>query len=66
MEQSSYSLEFVAAVLGAVPDPVFVKDEDSRFVFINDALCKFLSQTRENLIGKSDYDFFPKEEQLEI
>lgn len=49
-------------ILNTIADPVFVKDRDHRWVMLNDACCQFIGQTRENLIGKSDFEFFPKEE----
>lgn len=53
---------FLAAISDTIPDPVFVKDEKHRWVLLNDACCQFMQYPRERLIGKSDYDFFPKEE----
>src|SRR4051794_6667443 len=55
----SYDLE---NVLNAVADPIFVKDRQHRFVLLNDACCRFIGHDRAALIGKSDYDFFPKSE----
>ncbi|MCK5570048.1 MAG: PAS domain-containing protein, partial [Spirochaetes bacterium] len=54
--------EFYKNILNSMNDPVFVKDDQHRWVFLNDALCRFLGFGREVLIGKSDYDIFPKEE----
>ena len=53
---------FVEALLDALPNPVFVKDEQHRWVLLNDLFCEFMGHPREELLGKSDYDFFPKEE----
>ena len=42
---------------------IFVKDaKDLKFVRFNKAGEDLLGHSREVLIGKSDYDFFPKEE----
>lgn len=49
-------------ILRQVPDPIFVKDRMHRWVLLNDAFCKFVGLSREQLIGKSDYDFFPKDQ----
>ncbi|MFI5142412.1 MAG: PAS domain S-box protein [Thermoanaerobaculales bacterium] len=48
--------------LDALPDPVFVKDEQHRWTILNDAFCRFMGYQREQLLGKSDFDFFPREE----
>ena len=49
-------------ILDALPDPVFVKDEQHRWTILNDALCRFMGYTSDQLLGKSDFDFFPREE----
>ena len=54
--------EFYENILNSMDDLVIVKDMLHRWVFLNDAACKFWGFTREELIGKSDYDIFPKEE----
>ncbi len=50
------------SIMNAVADPIFVKDRQHRWVLLNDACCKFIGHSREELIGKSDYEFFPKKE----
>jgi PAS domain S-box-containing protein len=46
----------------SLPNPVFVKDEQHRWVVMNKAACELLGHPREELLGKSDYDFFPREQ----
>ncbi len=54
--------EHLMAVLNCIPDPICVKDRQHKWVLVNDAFCEISGQTREAMIGKSDYDFFPKKE----
>ncbi len=61
-EDARTAREVLAKILDAVPDPVFVKDEAHRFTHLNDACCLFLGRPRDELLGRSDYDFFPKEQ----
>jgi PAS domain S-box-containing protein len=56
------SRAFLVNILNTIPDPVFVKDEQHRFLVVNDAFCQLIGQSREALLGRSDYDFFPQEE----
>jgi len=49
-------------LLEALPNPVFVKDEEHRWVLLNDGVCRLMGRDRAQLLGKSDYDFFPKAE----
>ena len=52
----------LAQVIDHLDHPVFVKDRAFRFVLVNHALCNFLGFPRKELLGKTDYDFFPREE----
>ncbi|PSB36446.1 histidine kinase [filamentous cyanobacterium Phorm 46] len=56
------SKKFLNCTINAVADPIFVKDEQHRWILLNDACCKLLGKHREELLGMSDYEFFPKEE----
>jgi PAS domain S-box-containing protein len=54
--------EYLDKIINSLVDPVFVKDRDHRWVLVNDALCRFSGLSREELIGKHDFDVFPPEE----
>lgn len=56
------SVVFGWSILNSIPDPLFVKDRQHNWVFVNDALCQFMGYQRAELIGKSDYDFLCKAE----
>jgi PAS domain S-box-containing protein len=54
--------EFLDNIVEHFPHMVFVKDaQDLRFVRFNQAGERLLGYSREELLGKTDYDFFPKE-----
>jgi|GEM_PF-6662406 len=53
---------YLDSIINSVPDPIFVSDEEHRFILSNDAFCNFTGYNREKLIGKSIYEFFPKHE----
>ncbi|MBU7585129.1 MAG: GAF domain-containing protein [Nostoc sp. TH1S01] len=55
-QQSSQA--FLWSILNSITDPIFVKDRQHNWVFVNDALCQFMGYERAAIIGKSDYDFF--------
>jgi len=48
--------------LHEMPDPIVVKDRQQQWVAFNEAFCRLLGQTREQLSGKSDDDFLPPTE----
>jgi len=54
--------DFLRSALDAVPDPLFVKDRQHRWVAVNSAFCQFMGHTAEELLGRSDYDFVPAHE----
>ncbi|HEB33160.1 MAG TPA: PAS domain S-box protein, partial [Spirochaetes bacterium] len=56
------SEHFFKNILNSFDDPVFVKDRQHKWVFVNDAVSRFWGFAKEKLIGKSDYDIFPKEQ----
>jgi PAS domain S-box-containing protein len=53
---------FLASIIDHVADPIFVKDVRYRWVLLNQAFCTMVGYPREQLLGKSDYDFFPASE----
>lgn len=53
---------FLQEVASAIPDPVFVKDSQHRWIFMNEAMCEFMGYRAEELLGKSDYEFFPSDQ----
>ena len=42
-----------------LPQYIFRKDAAGRFTFANNRFCKELGKTRREIIGKTDFDFFP-------
>ena len=54
---------FLESIVENIPHMIFVKDAGQlRFVRFNKAGEDLLGHTRQNLIGKSDYELFPKDE----
>ena len=54
---------FLSSVLDNLPDMVFVKDaENLRFVRLNKAGEKIFGHSQQNIVGKNDFDFFPRDE----
>ena len=62
-EQLRDSRGFLDSVIENIPNMIFVKDAQSlRFVRFNKAGEELIGYPREDLIGKNDYDFFPREQ----
>jgi PAS domain S-box-containing protein len=62
LEAQHKAHEYLNNIINTIDSPVFVKDEAHKFTIMNEAMCRFMGHKREDLIGKSDYDFFPKDE----
>jgi PAS domain S-box-containing protein len=49
-------------VLNGASDPIYVKDQLGRYVFVNAACARLLATTAESIVGKQDRDLFRREE----
>ena len=53
--------DFLLKIVGGIQNPVFVKDESFRFVFVNEAFCRFMGRSESELLGYTDFDVVPAE-----
>jgi diguanylate cyclase (GGDEF)-like protein/PAS domain S-box-containing protein len=61
-ERADRSEQFFNSIFENIPHAIFVKDAKKlSFVNLNKAGEKLLGYSRAEIIGKTDYDFFPKE-----
>ena len=58
VERVGFSADFLLMVINGTSDPIFVKDRQHCWVLVNDAYCNFIGRSREEIIGKSDFDLF--------
>ena len=62
-ERAQHASWFLDSIIEHIPDMVFVKDaKELRFVRFNQAGEHLLGVGEDQLLGKNDYDFFPKEQ----
>jgi len=57
--QQSYDEK--AALLASIPAFVFIKDVDSKYIYGNQKILDMLEIEHKDLVGKTDFDIFPKE-----
>lgn len=50
---------FYHSLVETLPQNIFRKDLNGAFTFVNDSFCASLGKSREALLGKTDFDFFP-------
>jgi len=44
-----------------IPDSIYFKDKNNRFIVVNKVKAEHVGSTLEEIIGKTDFDFYPKE-----
>ena len=49
-------------LIDALPDPVVIKDTAHRWVAVNEAVCILAGRPREDILGRTSFDFFPPEQ----
>ncbi|MBC5834321.1 PAS domain S-box protein [Flavobacterium sp. F372] len=56
---------YYTSILNNIGDPVFVKDDQSRLLMVNDAFCEIFNLQREQIIGKTlSEDVSPEERDI--
>ncbi len=56
------SRDFVEKIVDSISDPLYVVDRQHRYVLANDAMCALAGRSREHVLGRTNYDFFPGEQ----
>ncbi|MBI9107377.1 MAG: PAS domain-containing protein [Spirochaetales bacterium] len=62
IKEKEHAYDLLQTVIDAIPDLVFIKDTNGIMISGNKAICKVLGLTKDEIVGKSDYEMFPKEE----
>jgi len=60
-EKLRHSEALYHSLVETLPQNVFRKDLQCRFTFGNRQFCKTLGRELEEIVGKTDFDFFPRE-----
>ncbi len=57
---------FLNDIINATADPLFVKDQQHRYIVLNDPFCQFMGWNRAEVIGLNDHEVFPDAEQADF
>ena len=60
-KEASYEQSLMQALLYNIPDYVYFKDKNRRFVSASNSFCDLFGCSMEDIIGKKDEDLFPEE-----
>ena len=58
--------ELLKTLMDNIPDSVYFKDDQNRFILVNKAKAAHSNVTPEEMIGKTDFDFLPQEQAQRI
>ena len=61
-QKTQNAQHFLEKAIDSINYPIFVKDTNHRWVLLNDAYCNFLGYSKEEMLGKSEPDFYPQEQ----
>ena len=54
--------ELLRTLMDNIPDSIYFKDEENRFIMVNKAKALDRNLTPEEMVGKTDFDFIPPAE----
>ena len=62
VKDQQHEREMLRTLLDYIPDSVYFKDEQNRFVMVNHAKATHADVTSKDMIGKTDFDFMEHDE----
>lgn len=51
--------QYLNRIIDTLPDPLVIKSSDHVWIAVNEAFCRLLGRSKEEVLGKSDPDFLP-------
>jgi len=61
IESNEHEFELLQQLIDTMPENIFIKDENFRFILANNWVAKIMGAKSPNeLIGKTDFEFYPK------
>lgn len=54
--------ELLQTLMDSIPDSIYFKDEENKFVMVNKAKAASSNVAPEDMIGKTDFDFLPEDQ----
>jgi len=61
VEELEYNKSVMSQVIEQLPEKIFLKDENGKMLMLNSAIAAGYNKPVSELIGKSDFDLFPKD-----
>jgi len=61
MESVSQRRRQLRQIIDLIPDNIFAKDRDGKFILANEAIAELYGSTPQDMVGKTDFDFLDEE-----
>lgn len=61
-QDTTRTKQFLEAIIDNLPLPILAKSSDRKYIFVNRAYMEVVGKPRDEIIGKTDYEIYPKEE----
>jgi PAS domain S-box-containing protein len=61
IEQIRTFSQFLSAAVNNSPDLIFIKDRNLRYVVVSDRACDFVGRPREEILGRTAQELYPKD-----
>ncbi|TVQ51748.1 MAG: CHASE2 domain-containing protein [Spirulina sp. DLM2.Bin59] len=65
-EERKRSTEFLRSIIDNIPDPIFVKDSQHRWLVLNQAFCQFSGYPSAQILGRTNQEIFTPAEAAEF
>ncbi len=62
LKEIEHNRKIMTLVMNKLPQKIFLKNEEGRFLLLNESVANDLNKTIDELIGKNDFDLFSKED----
>lgn len=60
-EDLEKTMKFLEMIIENVPDLMYIKDKDLKYVLVNDSFCKFFGLPKDKILGRTLYDIASKD-----
>ena len=60
-DETDHERHMLRTLIDSLPDLIYAKDINCKFLLANDACANAMGTNRIDVVGKDDFDFFPKE-----
>jgi PAS domain S-box-containing protein len=58
---SEHERNMLRTLIDSLPDLIYAKDVNCKFLLANDACCRVMGTDRSDVVGKDDFAFFPRD-----